>query len=347
MPKSRNKIVSILTKIRLGEYFTLTWIFFGAMVVLFFGRSSGVSILNQNIAYSPLILLLLITLCCYLVPLILVSAKKLSLILPLIKAREKSAAAALLIDFDSELETLRACVRLFRDITPVYLILVFYPTTDFLISCLQGQKIDDDLLIKLDLLIFRSHLSVWMERFISPQLTDFLSLCYSLHLMFPSVILLFICLFCPRSLFIEATQGLIIISIIGFALYILVPAVGPKYALANLYTKSLGGGMLGQMNNALIDLARVRRDAFPSLHVGISALLLTYAWRANKWLWLLVLPFTLGNWISTIYLRYHYTIDVVVAFPLVWFVHYIVHWWTVKFSPQQTAAQIDTATDAV
>src|SRR5260221_4443157 len=61
-------------------------------------------------------------------------------------------------------------------------------------------------------------------------------------------------------------------------------------------------------------LVRAPRDVFPSLHVGLSAVVLWYAWKHGKTAFLLLLPFVAGNWISTLYLRYHYLIDVLVGF---------------------------------
>src|SRR5262249_44845016 len=75
----------------------------------------------------------------------------------------------------------------------------------------------------------------------------------------------------------------------------------------------------------------VPRDVFPSLHVGLSALLLVYSWRANKIFALITLPFVVGNWLATVYLRYHYTIDIAASIVLVPLVHYAVQLWMRRF----------------
>jgi membrane-associated phospholipid phosphatase len=59
-----------------------------------------------------------------------------------------------------------------------------------------------------------------------------------------------------------------------------------------------------------MDAARAPRDVFPSLHVAISALVWWYGARLGRfWFWGLSLP-VFANWISTLYLRYHYLVDV-------------------------------------
>jgi membrane-associated phospholipid phosphatase len=141
----------------------------------------------------------------------------------------------------------------------------------------------------------------------------------------------FVALRGPRSLFVEAIEAFVLISLVGVTLYVLVPAVGPLYTLGHLYDRDLAGGVVGQANRAFIDGTRVPRDVFPSLHVGISALLLFYAARASRPFALVLLPAVAGNWIATIYLRYHYLVDVVAGFALVPLVVAAVRAWTRRF----------------
>ena len=48
----------------------------------------------------------------------------------------------------------------------------------------------------------------------------------------------------------------------------------------------------------------------PELHVGISSIVLWYAWRRGRTAFAIALPLVIANWISTLYLRYHYMVDV-------------------------------------
>ena len=58
------------------------------------------------------------------------------------------------------------------------------------------------------------------------------------------------------------------------------------------------------------------RAAFPSLHAAVSLVALVYAWRhVRAWFWVL-LPFALGLWVSTIYLRHHYVVDLLAGWAL-------------------------------
>jgi membrane-associated phospholipid phosphatase len=99
--------------------------------------------------------------------------------------------------------------------------------------------------------------------------------------------------------------------------YLLVPAIGPLYTLRDQYTVPLHQG-LAMLNHEVdfMDFARIRRDVFPSLHVAISFVVWLYAYRNSKKLFWILSPLILSLWVSTVYLRYHYLIDVVAGLIL-------------------------------
>jgi hypothetical protein len=323
--------------LRLAEWSVLAWGVVTAAVYTTSGESGRGRFFDANFVYNPLFTVLLCILCRYLLEVILVEARG---IYGLGRRLAADAAGGPGSPFEAgrEAEILRAFLRFLRDVAPLFLVIVSYKTTDFLIERLRGSYLADRALARIDLLVFGGHASVWAQRFITPALTDWLSFCYFMHLVVPTFVLLFLNLRAPRRLFVEATQGFVVILIIGFSLYVAVPAVGPKYELAAMYTRDLSGGLMGDLNRVVMDLARVPRDAFPSLHVGLSALLLVYAWRASRWFALLLSPFIVGNWIGTIYLRYHYSIDLLAGFLLVPLVHELVRSYMRRFPEEDLSA---------
>jgi len=285
---------------------------------------------DSNFAYNPLFAVLLCILCRYLLEMVLLEVRALRDSTRLGPVAGEPPPE-LSFDWRGETQVLRSLLRFLRDVAPLFVIILCYKTTDFLIENLRGSFLADPWLARIDLMAFGGHWSIWTERFVSPTLTDWLSLCYFLHLVIPTVVVLFLNLRAPRRLFVESIQGFVLILLIGFSLYVAVPAVGPKYELGALYTRDLSGGLMGDLNRVVIDLARVPRDAFPSLHVGLSGLLLVYAWRGSRPLALVLLPFVLGNWAGTIYLRYHYTIDLLAGFLLIPLVHELVRGYMRRF----------------
>jgi membrane-associated phospholipid phosphatase len=119
-----------------------------------------------------------------------------------------------------------------------------------------------------------------------------------------------------------------------YALYVLFPAAPPRLVLVYEFTKNLRGYPVGfsSLSAGAFSLLPVdSRAAFPSLHTAASLVALVYAWRhVRVWFWVL-LPFVLGLWASTIYLRHHYFVDLVAGWLLapaaVWVAPRVDGWW--------------------
>src|SRR5437763_7834817 len=209
---------------------------------------------------------------------------------------------------------LREVVEIVRDWSPFLIFLLVYASFYAKIFATIHPRTFDAALLALDRRMFGETPSVAMQAWYSPFLTNFLTLCYFMHLIFPAVIA---GLWYRRDklVFREFLLAVLVCGAIGTIGYVFVPAVGPGVAFPQLYTRSFSGALYHPIIDAL-DQARAPRDAFPSLHVGLSALTLWYAWRAGRLPFLLLLPFVVGNWVSTLYLRYHYTVDLAVGFAV-------------------------------
>jgi membrane-associated phospholipid phosphatase len=115
------------------------------------------------------------------------------------------------------------------------------------------------------------------------------------------------------------TLAVVTCFFLGYFLYVLFPAAPPRLVLAPEYTKNLYGypQFFSRLNAEAFALLPVdSRAAFPSLHTAVSLVMLVCAWRhLRPWFWF-ALPFVLGLWASTIYLRHHYVVDLLAGFAL-------------------------------
>lgn len=98
----------------------------------------------------------------------------------------------------------------------------------------------------------------------------------------------------------------------GFAGYFLLPAIGPWYELADRFTVSIDGNWWiahyrAHNNNV---------DAFPSLHIATTTLVGLLAWRDCRPLLWLLSPLLVAIGLSTLYLRWHYVVDVLAGLAL-------------------------------
>lgn len=173
----------------------------------------------------------------------------------------------------------------------------------------------DGLLQEWDRALFGGNLSLRLEPFMSPTLTELASLCYCLFFVYLSASLIrYLRAPLPQAQAFYA--GLFTLYGIGFLGYTLLPALGPYAAMADAFTKPVSGYVITDLLASVYPLGTNGADVFPSLHCAVSAYILGFdasqSPRRFRW-WLLAV---LGLWASTIYLRFHYAVDVAAGLAL-------------------------------
>jgi membrane-associated phospholipid phosphatase len=213
-----------------------------------------------------------------------------------------------------------------------------FTQTGFLVKGIRGAEYAP-VLERLDrLLCFGNPLEA-LERWSTPWLTEFMQWAYTAYLFLPPATVVLLALRATpervsRSCF--ALLGVMYWSYLG---YFLVPASGPNLhnnfgpiasvadaypypLLPELYTfqTDLPGVWLARELRAwMFGLEATKQDCFPSGHTAVAVVC-----------WLLVRPLgrRLGFWfgflaaaitVSTVYLRYHYVVDVAAGVILAWF----------------------------
>lgn len=168
----------------------------------------------------------------------------------------------------------------------------------------------DQWLADLDFRIWGAHPSVWLERVHTPALTEFLQVIYTLFV--PAV--LYIAWALWRRGNSRDFQYYAFLIALGFLTsyigYILVPARGPRFLLKHLQHFPLQGLWFFQgMQSTLDRLESAHYDCFPSGHTELTILA---CWGSrmvgNRWFWV-YLAYTQFLIFATVYLRYHYTVD--------------------------------------
>lgn len=207
--------------------------------------------------------------------------------------------------------------QLIRDIFSVLMCWAMYASIK---SIMPESALLDDWLIKADRLIFGFDPVIALEKFIRPWLTDFMVFNYvMLFAYIPGVFFALTWKNCRRGLR-DFMLGLILASFFGYLGYLAVPAIGPQHTQAHLFTVDLWQRetrvMAQDALELLINLNRIKRDCFPSMHVCLACICLFYAWRWARGLVWLLLPATLCLIFSTFYLRYHYVVDAVAGIAL-------------------------------
>lgn len=203
----------------------------------------------------------------------------------------------------------------------------------------------DALLISIDHWMLGANPTQWLARFTYPLITETLQIGYSsYYLLF---IILGIDVYRTHSWKGYDTAAFMVVysfycSYLG---YFLLPAVGPRFTLHSfeLLNQELPGILLTEPLRAFVNWGEsiplnlpnpvdfVQRDVFPSGHTQLSLIVLYCAFHFKiKTRWLLATLATLLI-IGTVYLRYHYVIDIFagIAFFLltIWSGWKIIAWW--------------------
>lgn len=175
----------------------------------------------------------------------------------------------------------------------------------------------DSYLIGIDRSLFGVHPTVWLEGITHPLMVDLLALAYSSYYFLP-IILAFFLHFDRKH---HEVEHLLLAVTIGFFLsyvgYLLVPAIGPRFTLAQSQAGPVKGWLWA---NQLLDVLNAgefnKRDCFPSGHTGITLIVLYYAHAHHKKLFLVLLPIGVLLILATVFLRLHYVVDVIAGFAL-------------------------------
>ena len=171
----------------------------------------------------------------------------------------------------------------------------------------------DNLLISIDRAVLGGDPSLWLERISTPWLTELLQLAYLVYYVLPFVLLGTVYSRQrrgPGGPFELCVVALLLSHYLAFIGYMIVPAYGPRFALAAAYRQELTGLFVAEPIRDLLDaLQGLQRDAFPSGHVSAALISIHYMFRFTPRLAWCALPAVSLMIVATLYLRYHYGVD--------------------------------------
>jgi membrane-associated phospholipid phosphatase len=200
-------------------------------------------------------------------------------------------------------------VRFARHWYPLPLYIFFFEELQGLVHAIFPDWFDR-WLIAFDYTLAGTHPSMWLARFSSPALNDYLQFAYMTYFLY--LVMLPVILYVQRE---RAAFWTVMVStaIANYSIYIiaiLFPIESPYYSLAALHMQGLPGGYCTALIELIERFARVHGAAFPSAHVAGSMVAMLASWRYRRWLFWACLPFFASMCVATVYGRYHYVADV-------------------------------------
>lgn len=204
----------------------------------------------------------------------------------------------------------------FRHWYPLPYVASCYKEMAILIPPIRGTDLDVQM-ASLDYRIWGVHPTLWLERWQTPALTEFLQIVYSL---FVPMVLLIAYLIWRQRRYAEFRYYAFLIAV-GFLAsyvgYLLVPVRGPRFLLRPLQHTTLHGLWLFDWLQGTLDrLESAHYDCFPSGHTELTVLACWGSRVISKRLFRAYLAYTSCIIFATVYLRYHYTIDVLAGLVL-------------------------------
>lgn len=226
-----------------------------------------------------------------------------------------------------------------REILPFGFCILIYTNMHNMVHLINPSDVDDKL-IKIDQWILGFQPSVLLQEIISKPLTDYMYFSYSMFFVYPMLLPAILYFRGNYPAFRKTLVSVILTFYVGYIGYVIFPAVGPKYTLTEFFHTHLDGGIITDKIAYVIDYsisAHTRRDCFPSLHNGITMLTLLFAFKYQRWFFYILLPLAISLFFSTLYLRYHYFIDMIAGYILAIFMFYIgpkiESYWSSKSTP--------------
>jgi membrane-associated phospholipid phosphatase len=215
------------------------------------------------------------------------------------------------------------------------LVIFTYKQIYLLIRLIHQGKDYDSLLIAMDYKLFGVNPTQWIAGFAHPLVTELLQIAYALF--FVLFIVVGTELFRKHrfSYFRFAIIYGFLVSYIG---YLFLPAVGPRFSLHDfsridtdlpglLFTPTLRWfvnifeSIPAGVSNS-VALANAQRDVFPSGHTMMMIIMMVFAYKEKLKVRYFVLVSGFMLIIATVYLQYHYVVDLIAGIFLAYFCIY-------------------------
>lgn len=194
---------------------------------------------------------------------------------------------------------------------PVAFIIPIFSELQYLVHSINPLDIDAKLMA-IDLALFGVHPTVWLEHYTVPWLTEYMQIMYTAFYFLPFA--LCVPLYQQRRFgaLRESFCALLLGYYLQYSLYFMTPARGPRFFMTTHQTMGLQGLWLAEvLQHTLDSLEGMQRDAFPSGHTAIAVSALILAIRHQSRLVPSFVVIVGSMLVSTVYLRYHYVIDVI------------------------------------
>ncbi len=218
---------------------------------------------------------------------------------------------------------------LLRRLLVVPIVYLIYSQVQVYIGVINPHDYDE-ILKQWDFAIFGVNPTEWISQIANPILTEYLQICYYLFFWIPIVLGVELHRRKDSANFDELVRIVMFSFFFSYICYLAMPAIGPRFSVHDFntisselpglfFTESIrnfvnqGGGITDPTVSAAI---QVNRDCMPSGHTWVTLVTMILAFKYNSKLRYVLLVVGSSLIFATIYLRYHYVVDVMAGISL-------------------------------
>ncbi len=185
-----------------------------------------------------------------------------------------------------------------------------------------SERTVDGELLAFDLRVFHVEPALAWDRFVTPVTTEWFAFFYFGYFFLLSAHVLPIMLASKNTFRLaHFALGIFLLFCTGHLIYMIVPGYGPYRALAGEFHHELTGGPFWHAVQATVSAGGAQKDIFPSLHTAAPTYFALFSYRHRKALpykytWMVVGFCALQIICATMFLRWHYLIDIIAGITL-------------------------------
>jgi membrane-associated phospholipid phosphatase len=172
-----------------------------------------------------------------------------------------------------------------------------------------------------DLRVFGGEPSVLLDRFVSPATTEWFAFFYFLYFLILTVHVIPMLLQRDEVVLGHFALAILLVFMTAHLVYMAVPGWGPYWYLKGTFEHDLEGGPFWKLVREAVDAGGAQKDIFPSLHTAVPTFLAIFGFRHRgrvpfRYTWPVVAFLATQIIVATMFLRWHYLVDVVAGLGL-------------------------------
>ncbi|WP_394826909.1 phosphatase PAP2 family protein [Pendulispora albinea] len=184
-------------------------------------------------------------------------------------------------------------------------------------------------ILAFDLKVFGFEPSLAWDKYVTPATTEWFAFFYfSYFAILIAHVIPFLLAVRNEKLLTQFGLGVCVVFCTAHTLYMVVPGYGPYAHLAGQFKNQLSGGLFWGLVREAVEAGGAQKDIFPSLHTAAPTFLAIFSYRHRKHLpfkysWPVVGFFAGQIIIATMFLRWHYLIDIFAGITLATFANIV------------------------